>query len=127
MHHFTWSSTSGFTGAEVEYILRGYGIKCTRRDVLTPGELGLSVSDKQAVWAEHILSRIVPLTSPMLDPRNEDYAWRANGAMPTPWGAPVRAGDFVGLIVDWIDNLLCFGRNRRNAARWVRGRARRRR
>lgn len=125
MHHFTWSTDSDFTGAEVEYMLREYGIRCTSREIV--GQMGLSVSDRQAVWAEHLLCKFgVPLTCQLLDQRNRAYAERSGGTMPTPWGVTVGPGDFVGRCVDAIDGL--FGHaHQRSTQRTVRQRARRRR
>src|SRR5262245_64886209 len=118
MHHFTWSHDSGFTGHEVEHILLQYGIPAYRRQIV--GELGLSVPDKQAVWAEHILRCAgVPLTSPLLAPQK-----RNTGTMPRPWGVPSRRRDWLGRLLDAMDNLLCFGANRRSAAKFVRERRR---
>ena len=127
MHHFTWSPDSDFTGAEVEYMLRMYGIRCTSREIL--GQMGLSVPDQQAVWAEHLLCKFgVPLTCQLLDQRNRTYAERSGGAMPykRPGSKMSKAGDFVGRCVDAIDAL--FGHaHQRSTQRDVRQRARRRR
>src|SRR5262245_45501006 len=101
-HHFTWPLGMGRSGAEIEYLLRCYGIRATCREM--GHQMGLSVRDSQAVWAEHILCKAgVPLTSPLLDPRNAIYAQHSGATMPTPWGATVGPGDMVGRLVDVID------------------------
>lgn len=120
-HHFTWPHGAGFIGADVEYILRQYGIKCHSREM--NNQLGLSVSDAQANWAETILCDAgVPLTSPLLDPQNAVRAARRGYTMPVPWGVTVGAGDAVGRLVDWIDRLMG-GMASRRASAFVRSRA----
>lgn len=128
MNHFTWSRQAGMTGAKMEYILRQYGIKCYAREMADDRFLGLSVSDRQARWAEYILeSAGVPLLTETVDGRNAGYAARRRGSMPTPWGVPVGPGDWLGRLVDVLDSVLFGGLSRKSAARHVRERARGRR
>jgi hypothetical protein len=116
------------TGAKVEYILRQYGIKCYAREMADDRFLGLSVSDRQANWAEYILlSAGVPLLTEAVDGRNAGYAERRDGTMPTPWGVTVGPGDWMGRLIDVLDSVLFGGLARRGAARYVRERRRRRR
>lgn len=117
MHTFTWHP-DGRTGAQIEYILREYGIPCRGRK-LQSGD-GLAVPDAQAKWAEYILlSAGVALTSPLLT----DGRMPVN--MPRPWGVASKRVDFVGRVVDWLDTLMAGGANRRAARQFVRSRARR--
>jgi hypothetical protein len=118
MHHFSWVEDTR-TGAQIEYILREYGIPCRRRKLKT-GD-GLSVPLAQAKWAEYILlSAGVALTSPLLTDG------RRAATMPTSWGVASRRVDLTGRLVDWLDTLLLGGANRRSARQFVRTRARRR-
>lgn len=116
MHTFTWHP-DGRTGAQVEYILREYGIPCRGRKLQSGA--GLAVPDAQAKWAEHILLAAgVAITSPLLT------SGKRADAMPTPWGVPSKRVDLTGRIVDWADNLLLGGANRRSARQFVRSRSR---
>lgn len=120
MHHFTWPR-GGMSGAEVEYILRQYGIRCTSREM--GDQFGLSVPDKQANLAEYVLCHVkVPLTSPALNPRNAELAVAHGYTMPPPWGRPVGPGDAIGRAVDAFDGLFG-GVASRPARTFVRSRA----
>jgi hypothetical protein len=109
MQRFTFLRAGDFTGAEVEQLLRRYGIRVWGRELDHPEELALLVKRKQAIWAEYILCRAgVPLTSPLLDPRNAHYQPRhAPNTMPTPWDERgIGPHSFVDHVVDWLDRLL---------------------
>ncbi|MEZ4861437.1 MAG: hypothetical protein R3C14_09025 [Caldilineaceae bacterium] len=109
MHHFTFSTGSGFTGIEVEMLLHQYGIRIWGREIVSEDELALLVKQRQAVWAEYILCRAgVPLTCKLLDPRNAQYRQRhAPGSMPTPWTAEgIGPHTMVDHIVDWLYRLI---------------------
>jgi len=109
MHRFTFRRDGGFTGAQVEMLLRQYGIRVWGREVDDRHELALLVKRRQAVWAEYILCRAgVPLTSPLLDPRNEAYRQHhPQGSMPTPWTeGGVGPHTLVDHLVDWLYRLL---------------------
>lgn len=109
MHRFTFSTQGEFTGVEVELLLRQYGIRIWGREMTNPNERAFLVKRRQAVWAEYILCRAgVPLTSPLLDPRNARYRQQhAPDSMPTPWDKQgIGPHTFVDHVVDWINRLL---------------------
>jgi len=109
LHKFTFSTATGFTGVEIEMLLRQYGIRIWGREILADKELAFLVKTRQAIWAEYILCRAgVPLTGKLLDPRNEQYCQRhAPGSMPTPWSKRgIGPHTFVDYVVDWLYRLL---------------------
>ena len=109
MHRFTFRRGGGFTGAQVEMLLRQYGIRVWGREMDDKDELAFLVKRSQAVWAEYILCQAgVPLTGPLLDPRNEEYRHRhPQGAMPTPWTERgIGPHTLVDHLVDWLYRLL---------------------
>jgi hypothetical protein len=109
MHRFTFLKAGDFTGAQVEMLLRQYGIRIWGREIDDKDELAFLVKRRQAVWAEYILCRAgVPLTGKLLDPRNEHYRQRhAPGSMPTPWTERgIGPHSFVDHVVDWLNRLL---------------------
>lgn len=90
-------------------LLRQYGIRIWGREIDDSDELAFLVKRSQAVWAEYVLCRAgVPLTSKLLDPRNEQYRQRhAPGSMPTPWSERgIGPHTFVDHVVDWLYRLL---------------------
>jgi hypothetical protein len=109
MHRFTFSSKGEFTGAEVEMLLRRYGIRIWGRELDLQDELAFLVKRRQAVWAEYILCRAgVPLTCPLLDARNAVYRQQhAQDTMPAPWDKRgIGAHTFVDHVVDWLNRFL---------------------
>ncbi len=109
MHRFSFLRDGGFTGAQVEMLLRRYGIRIWGRELEDPTELAFLVKQKQAIWAEYLLCRAgVPLTSALLDPRNEQYRQRhAAGSMPPPWSKQgIGPHSLVDHVVDWLNRLL---------------------
>ena len=107
MHRFSFSTHGDFTGAQVEKLLRQYGIRIWGRELDNDDELAFLVKRSQAVWAEYILCRAgVPLTCQLLDPRNEQYPI-FHDSMPTPWQEKgIGPHTLVDHIVDWLDRLL---------------------
>lgn len=107
MHRFTFSRHGDFTGMEVEYLLRQYGIRCWGREMDDPDELAVLVKQKQAIWAEYILCRAgVPLTSQLLDLRNAEYGQRHTGTMPPPWTQRgIGPHSIIDYLVDWLNRL----------------------
>jgi hypothetical protein len=90
-------------------LLRQYGVRVWGREVIDDEELALLVKQRQAVWAEYLLCRAgVPLTSPLLDPRNEQYRLRhVPGTMPTPWTEHgISARSFVDHVVDLLNRVV---------------------
>lgn len=108
MHRFTFRRRHGFTGSEVEHLLRQYGVRVWGREMDDPDELALMVKQSQAEWAEYVLCRArVPLTCALLDPRNADYAAQAPGTLPKPWTEQgIRAHTLIDHLVDWLDRLV---------------------
>jgi hypothetical protein len=109
MYRFTFRADGGFSGLEVEKMLRRYGVRVWGREMDDPEERALLVKQSQAVWAEYLLCRAgVPLTCQLLDPRNDTYRHQHNqGTMPVPWTQNgIGANSFVDHIVDWIERLL---------------------
>lgn len=109
LQRFTFARGAGFTGAEVEQLLRQYGIRLWGREIEDDTEIGFLVKQTQAVWAEYILCRAgVPLTGKLLDPRNEQYRQHhAPGSMPTPWSERgIGPHSLVDHVVDWLNRLL---------------------
>ncbi|MCB0116341.1 MAG: hypothetical protein KDD84_19720 [Caldilineaceae bacterium] len=104
MHRFSFSRHSGFTGSDVEHLLRRYGVRVWQREMDDPDELALHVKQSQAVWAEYVLCRAgVPLTCELLEPRNAEHAAQ-HDSMPTPWSEKgVGAHTVIDHVVDWLD------------------------
>jgi len=109
LHRISFLRAGDFTGAQVEMLLRRYGIRIWGRELDDAKELAFLVKQKQAIWAEYVLCRAgVPLTGELLDPRNEHYRQRhAPGAMPTPWSTRgIGPHSFVDHVVDWLNRVL---------------------
>jgi hypothetical protein len=109
LHQFTFSTKSGFTGGDVEFLLRQYGVPVWGRGLLPDEQISLHVKQSQAIWAEYLLCRAgVPLTCELLDPRNAAYQERhAPGTMPQPWDERgVAPHSFVAHVVDWLNRLI---------------------
>ena len=109
MHRFTFSTQSDFASAEIEMLMRQYGIRIWGREMRDEDEHAFLVKRRQAVWAEYLLCRAgVPLTGPLLDPRNAQYVQRhERGSLPDPWQARgIGAHSFVDHAVDWINRLV---------------------
>jgi hypothetical protein len=106
MHRFSFSRRTGFTGSDVEHLLRQYGVRVWEREMDDPEELALHVKRTQAVWAEYLLCRAgVPLTCKLLDPRNAQWAAQ-HETLPTPWTEKgVGPHTVIDHLVDWLDRL----------------------
>lgn len=104
MHRFTFDVSSGFTGYNVEKLLRRYGVRVWGRKV-SGTQRSFLVKRSQAVWAEYVLCRAgVPLLSPLIDPRNREYPERhPEDSMPDPWTengiGPISFVDYLG---EWL-------------------------
>ena len=108
MHRFSFATGAGVTGGAVEKLLRTYGIRIWGREMDDPDERAFLVKRSQAVWAEYLLCRAgVPLTCPLLDPRNAMYAVDHIGdPMPEPWDRKgIGAHSLVDHVVDWLGGL----------------------
>ena len=109
MHRFTFDAQCQFSGRDVEMMLRRYGVHIWGREAGPGTQRGFLVKRGQAVWAEYVMCRAgVPLTSPLLDPRNAQYAVNhAQDGMPVPWtDEGVRPRSFIDRLVEGMDNLV---------------------
>lgn len=123
-HTFTWE-TDTRAGLQIEQTIAQYGIPCRARKMQTSD--ALDVPNAQAVYAEYILCCAgVALTSPLLEPRNLEWATARGGSMPPPRGDGLSSKriDTMGRIVRWADTLLSGSANKRAAGEFVRSRAR---
>ena len=97
----TWESGLGWSGGDVEMLLRKYGIRCWKRQYahdMGTDEWGVVVGDAQAGWAEYILlSAGVPLTGPLVDEANRNVQ---PGDAPLPWGVSAKTTGLAGILVD---------------------------
>lgn len=67
------SRFSSWSGIQIERLLYRHGVKLWDRR-LSGDELCFAVKRRQAVWAEYLLLRAgVPVTSPLVEPRNRFY------------------------------------------------------
>jgi hypothetical protein len=108
MHRFSFATGAGVSGHQVEKMLRTYGIRIWGREMENPEERAFLVKQSQAKWAEYLLCRAgVPLTCPLLDPRNAQYAWdHAGQPMPEPWDKKgIGAHSLVDRVVDLLARL----------------------
>ena len=101
----TWERGQGFSGADVEQLLRRYGVRVYARKHATKAgdDFGVTVTTGQARWAENILRRAgVPLTSPLVDESNRNV--QAGRGMPREWrkDKPQKAVGFAGRLLDWL-------------------------
>lgn len=100
MHQFQFDVGSGYTGYQVERMLRRYGVRIWGRKA-QGDKRSFLVRSQQAVWAEYLLCRMgVPLETELLDPRNQQYSTAHGPSMPTPWAengiAPVSLIERLG-------------------------------
>jgi hypothetical protein len=73
---FAVSRNCGWSGQQIESMLRQYGVKVWGRG-FTHDTLTFQVSVKQANWAEYLLHQhAIPVFSRPLNPKNRDYAKR---------------------------------------------------
>lgn len=106
--HFRWERGHGWSGADVETLLRQHGIRVYARRYATKDgdELGVTVTTAQARWAERVLrGEGVPLTSPLYDESNRHvqvgqrvrrkWADRRGGKGAKPVG-------LAGRLLDWL-------------------------
>lgn len=109
MHRFSFSIDSDFSAFEIEKLLRRYGIHIWGRKLESDTERSFLVKRRQAVWAEYLLCRAgVPLTCPLLDPRNEAYRRRhLPRSMPIPWTSEGSGpASLLDHVLEWMDKLL---------------------
>ncbi len=95
---------AGWSGADVEALLRHYGIVAWGRRV-TGEHFILSVKERQANWAEYlIMRRGMCLDGSLYNPDNARYAQRyAPGDRPPAWADQSgERRDAVGRLIDWL-------------------------
>lgn len=98
MFRLSYERDCGYSGAQVEKMLRRYHIPVFGREVDRSDEIAVLVKWKQARFAEYILCRAgIPLTYSLIEPSN---AVTYNGRMPKPWGKPKGAHSVIARIVD---------------------------
>lgn len=109
MHRFTFDAHGQHSGRNVEILLRQYGVHIWGRKAGPGPERSFLVKQSQAAWAEYVLCRAgVPLTGPMIDHRNGQYAVEhLQDGMPRPWTeSGVKPRSFVDRIVDGMESLI---------------------
>jgi hypothetical protein len=105
---FRWESGLGWSGADVERLLRQHGIRVyARRHVEKEGdEYGVTVTTAQARWAERVMrGEGVPLTSPLYHESNRNV--QAGRRIGRRWAdAPGRKAQkpvgLAGRLLDWL-------------------------
>lgn len=82
----TWAKGAA-TGAQVEMMLRKYGVKVYARQYTDKGgrPYGVTVRAEQEIWAQYLLDRFL-----------------SGGEMPTEWGVPAKPQGFGGVVVDFF-------------------------
>lgn len=74
---FAVSRSSGFSGQQIESMLKKYGVKVWGRG-FTRETLTFRVNEKQANWAEYLLyQNHIPVFSRPFNPENASYAARS--------------------------------------------------
>ncbi len=104
---------AGWTGIQVERLLRGYGVRIFDRG-FTRDTLCFRVAQRQHDWADYLMRRAgVPVVSAPTSATNAQAWQRHRGTMPTPWEgerrgegpAPADADDFIGRVLATFDEL----------------------
>lgn len=106
-HEFRLDCRVGWTGYQVESLLRRYGIRTYGRlynsNAPSVDEVGFRVAKHQATWAEYLMFRAkVPITSPTFNPANERYKPQPTKAATVPPGGWGRKPNGIGRIMDWL-------------------------
>lgn len=105
-HRFTFSTETGWLFYRAEVLLRKYHIPIYGREIVSDGEQAFQVRQRQAKWAEYILcSAGCPLTSPLLDPRNDLPSGKTR-PLPKPWTVGSGPTTGIGRIMDFMDSIL---------------------
>ncbi|MBI5302466.1 MAG: hypothetical protein HY868_10035 [Chloroflexi bacterium] len=90
---------SHWSGMDIERLLARHGVKVWDRGI-AGDDLYFCVKRRQVVWAEYLLLRAgVPVTSPLVDPRNAEYAER----YPPGSEPPARQAQ-----PDWLEQILAW-------------------
>lgn len=118
-HEFRLNCRTGWTGYEVEALLRGYGIYTYGRMYQSNSPdsetVGFRVAKHQANWAEYLLFRSgCPITSPTFNPANERYRAQYNKRASVPPGGWGRRARGIGRIMDFLAPLAGVPVNKHN-------------
>lgn len=105
---FRWTYGAGYSGADVERLLRKHGIRVYARTYAAKAgdEYGVTVTTAQARWAERVMrGEGVPLTSPLYDDSNRHV--QAGQRIGRRWmDAPGRRAQkpvgLAGRLQDWL-------------------------
>lgn len=119
MHQFLWIWDHR-AGMDAEHLVEKYGVRVSGRVVpqRSGDEVGFSVPDHQAAWAEYILLRGgYALTVPLLNPANARLLAKAqaNGASrPTGGSETVRRHGLTDRFFHAFDAIIGIGQGGRN-------------
>ena len=119
MHQFLWIWDHR-AGMDAEHLVEKYGVSVSHRVVpqKSGDQVGFSVPDHQAHWAEYLLLRAgYALTVPLLNPANARLLAKAQStgpSRPTGGSEKVRRHGLTDRIFHGIDALLGIGQGGRN-------------
>ncbi len=119
MHQFLWIWDHR-AGMDAEHLVEKYGVRVSGRVVpqKSGDEVGFSVPDHQAAWAEYILLRAgYALTVPLLNPANArllEKAQASGASRPTGGSERVKRHGLTDRLFHGIDAFLGIGQAGRN-------------
>ena len=119
MHQFLWTWDHR-AGMDAEHLVEKYGVRVSNRVVprKTGDQVGFSVPDHQAHWAEYLLLRGgYALTVPLLNPANArllEKAQASGASRPTGGSESVKRHGLTDRIFHGVDALLGIGQTGRN-------------
>ena len=119
MHQFLWIWDHR-AGMDAEHLVEKYGVRVSGRVIpqKSGDEIGFSVPDHQAAWAEYILLRGgYALTVPLINPANAkllEKAQSTGASRPTGGSEKVRRHGITDRIFHGIDAIIGIGQSGRN-------------
>jgi len=119
MHQFLWIWDHR-AGMDAEHLVEKYGVRVSNRVIPNKAgdEIGFSVPDHQAAWAEYILLRGgYALTVPLINPANAkllEKAQSTGASRPTGGSEKVRRHGITDRIFHGIDAIIGIGQSGRN-------------
>ena len=119
MHQFLWIWDHR-AGMDAEHLVEKYGVRVSNRVIPNKSgdEVGFSVPDHQAAWAEYILLRGgYALTVPLINPANArllEKAQASGASRPTGGSEKVRRHGLTDRIFHGIDAIIGIGQGGRN-------------
>lgn len=119
MHQFLWIWDHR-AGMDAEHLVEKYGVRVSNRVIPQKAgdEIGFSVPDHQAQWAEYILLRGgYALTVPLINPANArllEKAQASGASRPTGGSEKVRRHGLTDRIFHGIDAIIGIGQGGRN-------------